>query len=191
MAEPILNFDATDIEAISFKFKGDDEAILSDCNGSIEVETDTQTKSKMCGSRTVKELTKPTKMTVTVTAHLPVEIFRRVYGIAHDETLIAGVYSYGGGSVGEEFALAVAVKDEWQKVDKLMSFLSCNVQTALTFTIDATEDEVAMLEVALTANQDELGYWYHEAIESDLEAPMTKEKWLTTLTASDLKKAQP
>lgn len=188
MADPILNFDATDIDAISFKFKSEDTAILSDCNGSIEVETDTQTKTKKCGSKVVKELTKPTKMTVTVTAMVPIEVFRRMYGIKHDESLQAGVYSYGGNSVGETFALAVSVSDEWQNVHKLMSFLNCNVQNALTFTVDATEDEIASLEITVTAGQDDLGYWYHEAMDSELTGALTKEKWLTNLTANDLKK---
>lgn len=184
----ILNFDATDITALSFKFGNDSTAVMSECTGSIAVETETQTKTKKCGSKVVKELTKPTKMTVTVTAHLPIDVFRRIYGITHDEKLNAGVYSYGGASVGEQFALAVEVADEWQDEFKLLSFLSCNVQSALTFTIDATEDELSMLEIALTANQDALGYWYHEAIASELQAPLTKEKWLTALTPADLKK---
>ena len=45
MAQPILNFDATDIDAVGFKFKGDKQAIMTECNGSVEVETDTVTKN--------------------------------------------------------------------------------------------------------------------------------------------------
>lgn len=190
MAQPILTLDPTAIDSIAFLFEGDETAILSDCNGSIEVETETTTKSKTCGGQVIKEITKPTKMTVTVSAHVPVEVFRRVYGIKHDEALKTGVYSYGKGSRGERFALSAELVDEFEDNTKLISFLKAAVQDALKFTIDSTEDEVSMMELAITAYQDELGYWYHEAIEAELEESegLTKEKWMTSLKPADLKK---
>ena len=188
MAQPILNFDATDIDGVSFKFKGDDEVIMTECNGSIEVETDTITKTKTCGGRTLKKLTKPSEMTITLTAFVPIEVFRRMYGIKQDETLKAGVYSYGKSSTGEQFALSVSVNDEWQKVHKLLAFLNTSVSSALTFSIDTTEDEVAMMEVELTAQEDGLGYWYHEAFESELPEDLTREIWMASLDESKLKK---
>lgn len=188
MVQPILNMDATAIDSIAFLFEGDSEAIKSNCNGSISVETETQTKTKKCGGQTVAEVTKPTKMSVTVEAHIPVAIFRRFYGITQDEKLNKGVYSYGKTSKGERFAMAADVSDDFTDVHKLIAFLSMSSQNALTFTIDAAEDEVAMMELVATAYEDELGYWYHEAFESELEAPLTKDKWMTSLKADDLKK---
>ena len=187
----ILTIDPTAIESIAFLFEGEDTAVMSDCNGSIEVETETTTKSKTCGGQTVKEITKPTKMTITVSAHVPIEIFRRVYGIKHDEALKTGVYSYGRGSKGERFALSAELLDEFEDNTKLIAFLKTSVQDALKFTIDATEDEVSMMELTLTASQDGLGYWYHEALEADLapDEGLTKEVWMTNLTEESLKKA--
>lgn len=187
----ILTIDPTAIESIAFLFEGDETAVLADCNGSIEVETETTTKSKMCGGQTVKEITKPTKMTITVAAHVPVEIFRRVYGIKHDAALKTGVYSYGKGSKGERFALSAELLDEFEDNTKLIAFLKTSVQDALKFTIDSTEDEVAMVELTLTASQDGLGYWYHEVLEADLlpEEGLTKEIWMTKLKEDQLKKA--
>lgn len=189
MAGQILNFDPTDIDGVSFRFKGEEDAIMTECNGSIEVETDTVTKSKTCGGRTIKKITKPSEMTITLTAFIPVDAFRKMYGIKQDETLKAGVYSYGKSSVGEQFSLAVSINDEFQDVHKLMAFLNASVSSALTFSIDTTDDEVAMMEVELTAQEDELGYWYHEAFEEDLPADLTREIWLTSLDATKLKKA--
>lgn len=188
--QPILTIDPTAIESIAFLFEGDETAILSDCNGSIEVETETTTKSKTCGGQVIKEITKPTKMTITVAAHVPIEVFRRVYGIKHDEALKTGVYSYGKGSKGERFALSAELLDEFEDNTKLIAFLRTSVQDALKFTIDSTEDEVSMMELALTAYEDELGYWYHEALEADFVADegLTKEIWMTNLKAADLKK---
>lgn len=190
MPNQILTIDPTAIESIAFLFEGDESAVLSDCNGSIEVETETTTKSKMCGGQTVKEITKPTNMTITISAHVPIEVFRRVYGIKHDESLKTGVYSYGKGSKGERFALSAELLDEFENNTKLIAFLNASVQNALTFTIDSTEDEVSMMEIVLTASQDSLGYWYHEALEADLLADeqLTKEIWMTNLTPEQLKK---
>lgn len=187
MAMPILTIDPTAIETIAFLFKGDEEAIKSDCNGSIAVETETTTKSKTCGGQVVKEITKPTKMTVTITAHLPIEIFRRIYGIHQNEAIQPGIYSYGKGSRGEKFGLSAELVDEFENNSKLISFLEVASQSALTFTIDSTEDEVSMLEVAATVYADEFGEWYHEVLESELPAGLTKDKWLTNLKAEDLK----
>lgn len=187
MATPILNFDATSITTVGFKFKGDEQAIQTDCNGSIAVETETTTISKKCGATTVKEVTKPIKMTVTLTAHVPVEIFRRFYGLKHDATLKEGIYSYGGLSQGEQFSLMAELVDDFEETSKLLAFLNATSQTALTFTIENGADEVAALELAITANKDDLGYWYHEALEDEL-TDLTKETWLTALTAENMKK---
>lgn len=182
----ILQLDVTDIASIAFLFDGDTEAVHTECNGTIGVETETRTKAKTCAGVTIKEITKPTKMTVTVSAHVPIELFRRFYGIKHDERIKAGIYSYGKGSVGEQFALSAELVDEFENESKLISFLRASAQNALSFTIDASEDEVAELELVATAYEDTLGYWYHEAIEAELPAGLTKEKWLTSLTESDL-----
>lgn len=186
----VLNLDITEIKAVAFKFAGDDESIYTDCNGSIGVETETRTKTKTCAGATLKELTKPTKMTISLTAFIPIEIFRRVYGIKQDEKIKAGVYSYGKGSSGEQFSLMAELYDEWQDESKLIAFLKASTSNAFQFTVDASEDEVAQVELEATAYEDDLGYWYHEAIASELPPELTKEQWLTALDAEKLKKSQ-
>lgn len=188
--DPILQLDVTEIASLGFRFSDDAEAIYTECTGSIEVTTDTRTISKVCGGATMKELTKPTKMTVTVNAYVPLEIQRRVFGLAHDETLAAGVYSYGKASQGERFSLTAELVDDWQKESKLIAFLNATSQNAFTFSIDTSEDELSQVEIVATANIDDLGYWYHEALESEIVAPLTKAKWLTSLESQDLKKPQ-
>lgn len=186
MVMPILDFDATAIETIAFRFKDDDESIKANCNGSISAETETTTKSKTCGGQTVKEITKPTKINLTVEAHLPVEILRRVMGLKQDEKIKKGVYSYGKGSRGEQFGLSAELVDEFEGNSKLIAFLRVASTAGLTFTIDSTEDEISMFELTATVYEDDLGYWYHEVMEDELPAGLTKDKWLTSLTAEDL-----
>lgn len=185
---PILTIDPTSINALGFLFEGDDESVKTDCTGSIAVETETTTKAKTCGGQTIKEITKPTKMTITINAHVPIEIYRRVYGLAQDTAIKPGIYSYGKGSKGEKFAISAELVDDFEDTSKLIAFLKASSQNAFTFTIDSSEDEVSMVEIVATAYEDELGKWYHEALESELPEGLTKEKWLTNLKAEDLKK---
>ena len=186
-AQPILTIDPTAIETIAFLFEGDEEAIKADCNGSIAAETETTTKSKTCGGQVIKEITKATRLTVTINAHLPIEVFRRIYGVKQDEKIKPGIYSYGKASKGENFGMSAELVDEFEDNSKLIAFLKLTSQNAFTFTIDSTEDEVAMVEIVATAYADDLGYWYHEALESELPAGLTKAKWLTNLTVKDIK----
>lgn len=187
---PILQMDVTSIASLGLLFKGDESPIYTECTGSIAVETETRTITKTCGGATMKELTKPTKMTVTINAFVPLEMQRRVYGLKHDEALAAGVYSYGKGSKGEEFGIMAELVDDWTDASKLIAFLKTSSANAFTFTIDTSEDELSQLEIVATAYEDELGYWYHEALADEIEAPLTKEIWLTSLTENDLKKPQ-
>lgn len=187
---PILQMDVTSIASLGLLFKGDEAPIYTECTGSIAVETETRTITKTCGGATMKELTKPTKMTVTINAFVPLEMQRRVFGVKHDEALAAGVYSYGKGSKGEEFGIMAELVDDWTDASKLIAFLKTSSANAFTFTIDTSEDELSQLEIVATAYEDELGYWYHEALADEIEAPLTKEKWLTSLTEEDLKKPQ-
>lgn len=188
----ILQMDITQIASLGLKFAGDSETpIFAECTGSIAVETETRTISKVCAGATLKELTKPTKMTITINAYVPLEMQRRVYGLKHDATLNAGVYSYGKGSKGEEFSITAELVDEWQEESKLIAFLKASSANAFTFTVDASEDELSQLEIVATAYEDDLGYWYHESLESELEAPLTKETWLNALTSEELKKPTP
>lgn len=173
----LLNFDATTISAIAFKF-GSEEAEQVDCNGSIAVETETQSVQKKCGSAVVKEITKPTRMTVTVTAHVPISIFRQFYGLEQSELAKTGVFSYGDASNGKPFALSAQLEDDFEDTYKLIGFGKARVQSGLSFTVENGADEVAMMEFVATVEKDALGFWYHETTEG--EAPeVTPAQWLT------------
>ena len=84
----VETFDNVSIKKISFKFKGEDTAVSTDCNGQLDGETEMQTIEKKCGSTVVKSKAKPVGMTVTVTAHIPVSVFRNFYGLEQDLSLI-------------------------------------------------------------------------------------------------------
>lgn len=178
----LLNFDATSISAIAFKF-GSAVAEQVECSGSIAVETETQSVQKKCGASVVKEITKPTRMTVTVTAHVPISIFRQFYGITQATTTKTGVFSYGDTANGTPFALSAQLDDDFEETYKLIGFGKARSQTGLTFTVENGADEVAMLEFVATVEKDDLGFWYHETTEGETTG-ITPQAWLTDLNTT-------
>lgn len=183
----VETFDNVSIKKISFKFKGEETAFATDCNGQLDGETEMQTIEKKCGSTVVKSKAKPIGMTVTVTAHVPVAVFRNFYGLKQDERLKAGIYSYGPDSFGTDFSLAVEVVDDFEENEKLLGFLSATSNTGLTFTIENGADEVAALELETKIMVDEFGKYYHEAIVAELEQDLT-DVWMSNLSAEIIKK---
>lgn len=178
-------FDNVSIKKISFRFKGEETALTTDCNGQLDGETEMQTIEKKCGSTTVKSKAKPIGMTVTITAHVPVAVFRNFYGLAQDERLKPGIYSYGPDSVGKDFSLAAEVVDDFEENEKLLAFLSATSNTGLTFSIENGADEVAALELEVKIMLDEFGKYYHEAIVAELEEDLT-DQWMNLLSADVL-----
>lgn len=182
-----LNFDNVDIGTIGFNFEGDNEAIVSECNGSLSVETEVQEIQKKCGATVVASISKPTEMTITLQAHFPLEIFRRIQGIKQMAELKPGVYAYGGNSSGEKFSLSAEIKDLFQGIEKLIAFPKAAINTGLTFEIEAGNDELAYVEIETKAYQDELGNWYYEAIPEEADT-VDKVEWLTNFTLDTVKK---
>lgn len=190
MANAPIQFDSVDIGTIGFLFEGDETAVASDCNGSLSVETEVQEIQKKCGATVVASVSKPTEMTITISAHLPVEAFRRVQGIKHLEELKEGVYAYGGKSAGEKFALTAEIIDLFTGESKLIAFPKAAINTGLTFEIEAGNDEVAYVEIETKAYQDELGNWYYEAFPTEGDT-VNKVEWLTKFSLATVKKSDP
>ncbi|HBL1413310.1 TPA: phage tail protein, partial [Enterococcus faecium] len=176
----VTTFDNISIKRISFNFKNATNAISTDCNGQLDGETEMQRIVKKCGSTEVKSKSKPINMTVTITAHVPMEVYRRFNGLKQDERIKSGIYSYGPDSVGEDFSLAAEIVDDFEEKNKLIGMLACTSNTGLTFSIENGADEVAALELETKVMQDEFGKFYHEAIVAELEEDLT-DQWMTNL----------
>lgn len=185
----VTTFDNVSIGALSFNFAEAEAAIVADCAGKLSAETEMQEIVKKCGATEVKKISKPTKMTVTITAHVPMEVYRKFYGLHHNEAVRAGVYSYGPSSTGVQFALAAKILDEFEGNAKLEAFLCCTSSSGLTFEIENGADEVAALELETSVMVDELGEFYHEAIVAELDEDIS-DKWMSKLDASVIKIAE-
>ncbi|HEM7224428.1 TPA: phage tail protein, partial [Enterococcus faecium] len=115
----VTTFDNISIKRIAFNFKNAGNAIATNCSGQLDGETEMQTVVKKCGATEVKSKSKPINMTVTITAHVPMEVYRRFNGLKQDGRIKPGIYSYGPDSVGEDFSLAAEIVDDFEENRKL------------------------------------------------------------------------
>lgn len=186
----VPTFDNVSIKRVAFMFKGLAASINTDCNGNLDGETEMQTVEKKCGSTVVKTKSKPIGMTVKITGHVPIEVYRRFNGLKQDERIKPGVYSYGPDSVGEDFSLAAEIFDDFEENSKLVGMLECSSATGLTFAIENGADEVAALEMEAKVMVDEFNKFYHEAIVAELDEDLTDD-WMNKLSAEVIRKSAP
>ena len=171
MATIIEEFDAVKITNASIQFIENGTQQLGTpfgCIGTIEGETELTEFSKKCEGVETKKITKPLKMNNTVSAHIPVQVARDLFGMSNKD-LKPGVYTYGANSKGKNFVLTADVIDEFQDVTKLIAFTNCTSTTGFKLSIENGSDELAELEIEFTAMKDKAGNFYYEAITAELE----------------------
>lgn len=136
--------------------------------GSIEGETTLKEIIKMCEGVEVKKKTRPEKIDLTISAHIPVAVVREFFGLKTDN-LEPGVYAYSTNSKGKEFIYTADVIDEFEDVTKLIAFPKCVSATGFKFAVENGADEVAEMEVEITCYPDEQGNLYYEALVSEID----------------------
>ncbi|WP_153123280.1 phage tail protein [Peribacillus tepidiphilus] len=151
--------------------------------GSIEGETEVIEIVKKAEGIEVKKKSKPTKMNLTVSGHIPVQVARDFFGLSNDN-LKPGVWAYGSLSKGKRFVFTADVIDEFEDVVKLIAFSNCSNSSGFKIAVENGSDEVAMLELEFTALADELNNFYYEALVDELEDQTIATQWHTTFTPS-------
>ncbi len=146
--------------------------------GTISFEPETSTLQKKEGRVVTKEKIVTTKLNVSVSAHIPVTVARDFFGLTNDG-LKPGIYSYGEGSLGRDFVWTADVVDVFEEVTKLIAFPKASNSAGLTLSIDATQEELALLELTFSAVADSAGQFYYEALVPELEDPTIADKWHT------------
>ncbi|TLS37738.1 phage tail protein [Pseudalkalibacillus caeni] len=183
MATVVETFDSTKITNASVQFfdeTGTQQAGQEfSCIGSIEGETTMKELIKKCEGVEVAKRTKPEKHDLTVSAHVPVQIVRDLFGLSNTD-LKPGIYKYSQNSKGKKFVLTADVIDEFEEVTKLIAFPNCVSSTGFKFAIENGADEVAEMEVELAAYPDDKQNLYYEAFVSELEDTTIKDTWHTT-----------
>lgn len=184
MPTVVTEFDAVSINNASIQFKEADSTYAPGtkfgCIGSIEGETEAVTKELKCGADVLKSITKPIKMTLTLSAaNVPVQVARDVFGLKTDG-LKPGVWSYGRTSKSKNFILTADVIDEFEDVVKMIAFPNSTNSVGFRIqTIENGAEEVANIEFEFTVIPDEAGEMYYEAMVLELEDATIATKWHT------------
>jgi len=180
MATIVEEFDSTSIKNSSIQFFETDGTKKPGTKfgsiGSIEGETTLRELIKRAEGVEVRKKTKPEKIDITISALIPVGVVRDFFGLS-TEGLKPGVYKYSQQSKGKEFVYTADVIDEFEDVVKLIAFPKAVSATGFKFAIENGADEVAQMEVEVTAYPDEQGNLYYEAFVSELDDPTIADTW--------------
>lgn len=180
----ITEFDSVTITNASVQFFDggtQQEGTKFGCVGQHESETELIEIVKRCEGIERKKVVKPVKSNNTVSAHIPINVFRDFFGLSN-EGLKPGIYSYGTKSKGKRFIFTADVVDEFEDVTKLIAYSNCTSATGLKFTIENGADEVALMELEYTALPDDRKEIYYEALIPELDDQTVADQWHTMFT---------
>lgn len=184
MAKVITEFDAVSIKNASIQFieNGEQlEGVKFGCVGEIDGETEAREVVKMCAGVEVKKMIIPEKMNLSVSAHVPVEVARSIFGLSNED-LKPGVWAYGADSKGKDFIFTADVVDDFEDVVKLIAFANASNSAGFQIKVENGQDEVALLEMEYTALVDKNNKFYYEALVDELEDEAIAEEWHTKFT---------
>lgn len=192
MPTVIQEFDAVSIKNSSVQFFNGDQqqtGVKFGSVGSLEGETEVVEIVKKMEGIEAKKKSKPVKMNMKVSAHIPVQVARDYFGMSTKD-LKPGIWSYGTLSQGKRFVYTADVIDEFEDVVKLIAFPNCSNSAGFKIAIENAADEVALLELEFTALADSLNNFYYEALVAELADTTVAENWHELFTP-DLVKAIP
>lgn len=180
----IEEFDAMRITnaSVQFKEKGTQQPGQKfGAIGTISGDTESKTITKVEEGVETKKKVIPQKMNLSISAHIPVAVARKYFGLSN-EGLKSGIYSYGSDSLGRDFVLTADVIDDFEDVTKLIAFPNCSNSGGYTLNIENGQEEVALLEMSVTALVDVNKKFYYEAFVEELNDNEITDKWHKTFT---------
>lgn len=189
----VETFSAVSTNNVAIKFDGETASEVIQCVGSISAETEIQEIVKLCGGVEIDKLSKPLKINMTLTAHVPLPVYRKFFGLTEDAVKFKeGVQHYGRNSKGKSFSFVADIVDDFEDVTKLIGLPKCSSTTGLAFTVENGADEVAQLELEFTALMDAEGNFYYELAEPETVDATIVNEWHTNFsTATVLKSVTP
>lgn len=159
-------FSEFEARSMSFIF-GDGDVYNVGCIGKVECEASIRNIVKNCRGTVAKKRTRPTgEGTLKVTAHMPIECYRRLHDMERDN-LAAGVYAYGKPSLHPEIICTADIFDEDDN-EKFRAWPRCTVSTGANSTIENGGDEVAEVELEIGFMPDANGEGMYEALASEV-----------------------
>lgn len=178
-------FSDFEIDRIGVKFTGADATVAMNCIGSVEEEMTAKAVTKKCRGVVIKNTVKGTgEGTLTISAHVPYEIFKQAFGMEQD-TLKDGVIAYGSNSRHKEFCLTMHVVDE-DGAEKYKAYPKCIFSARPTISTENGAEEVAEVELTISVAPDEDGNGMYEALADGLDTQIAS-KWIEEFTPALVK----
>lgn len=176
-------FSEYELREMAVKFKNSEEYVAANCVGSCEEELNVKIITKMCRGVVFKKTVKGAgDGKLTISMHLPWEIFTKAYGMELT-TLIDGVKAYGQNSRHESFSITQHVFDE-DNEEKFKAYPNCIIETGVARKIENGAEEVAEVELEVSLQPDEYGNCVYEALASELSDETLKTNWMTKFEPS-------
>ena len=173
-------FSDFELDQLGIKFANTEEFKSVNCVGSCEEEMETKVVTKFCRGVVVKKIVRGTgNGTLKITAHIPWDVFTEAYGMNLD-TLIEGVKAYGRNSRHANFGIVMHINDE-DGAEKYKAYPNCVLETGVARTIENGAEEVAELELEVSAMPDTFGNGMYEALAEELDETVAA-KWMTAFT---------
>lgn len=175
-------FSDFEIDQIGVKFAGSENTIAMNCVGSVEEEMTAKAVTKKCRGVVIKNTVKGTgEGTLTISAHVPHEIFKQAFGMENDK-LKEGVTAYGSNSRHKEFSLTLHVVDE-DGAEKYKAYPKCIFSARPIISTENGAEEVAEVEMTVSVAPDEFGNGMYEALAEGLDTSIAS-AWMENFTTA-------
>ena len=181
-----------ELRELAVKVNGSEAFKHADCVGSAEEELDVVQITKKCRGVTAKTRVKGAGTgTVTISAHVPYDLYNAIYDMSERADLVEGVEGYGNANVHKEFAMVERVFDE-DGIEKLKAYPRCIMLSGPKSSIENGAEEVAELELEVSLMPDANGYCMYQCIVDTLpEGSEIQSKWMTEFTPDLVQKVVP
>lgn len=188
----VETFSAVSTNNVAIMFEGESASEQIQCVGTISGETEIQEIAKLCGGVEIDKIAKPLKMNMTLTAHVPLPVYRKFFGLEEDAVkFVEGVQHYGRNSKAKNFSFVADIVDDFEDVVKMIGLPKCSSTTGLSFTVENGADEVAQLELEFTALMDAEGNFYYELATPETSDATIISKWHTNFSTATVLKTAP
>ena len=175
-------FSDFEIDQMSVKFAEATAAVSMNCVGSVEEELTAKAITKSCRGVVVKKVVKGTgEGTLTISAHVPYEIFKEAFSMVLD-TVKDGVLAYGSNNRHKNFILTMHIVDE-DGAEKYKAYPNAIFNARPTISVENGAEEVAEVELEIAVMPDEYGNGMYEALAEGLDEAI-KTAWMNNFTSA-------
>ena len=178
-----IDFSKYELRKFAIKFANAEAFRAADCVGTLEEEFEPRIISKMCRGIVMKQTVKGSTGVVTISMHVPYDIYCNMFDMGERDDLVKGVQGYGINNMHKEFSAVGELYNEDNEL-LLVAYPRCINATGPNTNIENGAEEVAEVEMEITIMPDENGYLRYECMPDDLEEANAEvaTKWMTAFT---------